>query len=381
MTDERPYSNDVLAEAPPWLARLGVRSWLITGVLLVGGIGAWLLAKSSTIVVPLLLAIILGVLFAPLVTTLERLHIPRAAAAWLTMLLILATGVGVIWTIVASVGGQISVISSQVVAGLARLQAWLVSLRISQTAVDAITKSIEAQLPKLGTSVANALFSGLTGIAGIAFGAFISLYMLFYTLNDSEKLADWAGRHLGLPHELGHAIVEDSGDSIRQYFQGTAVLALITSLATGVGLAVVGVPLVIPIAVVTFVLTFIPYFGAIVSCAFAILIALGAGGVKMALLAALVVLIAQNIIQGAIVGWAIGGALNLHPIVVICATMVGGIFGGLIGGMLGAPLVAILVRLVTRLRAASEALASPGGPPEPTAAENYPSTGVVLGGS
>jgi predicted PurR-regulated permease PerM len=172
---------------------------------------------------------------------------------------------------------------------------------------------------------------------------------------------------VGLPAELGQGIVVDSFTAIRQYFRGTTVIAVITSVATAAGLWLIGVPLVFAITVVTFVTSYVPFFGAIISGIFAVLIALGAGGPTKALAALVVVLVAQNLLQQVVSSWAIGDALELHPLVVLIATMVGGIFAGLFGGMLGAPVTAIGVRLVGRLRAAwaeenalDESAAQPG---------------------
>lgn len=352
MPDGAKQSVGLTDLAPGWLARFGVRSWLAVGIIALLGVGAWLLNMSSSIVIPLLLAIILGVLFQPVVELLVRFKVPRAGAAGLTMLLILLAVAAIVTLIVQSVGSQMGLIVSQVSSGLTSLGEWLARLNLPDSLVARVSSSIQNQLPNVGTYVANTVLASVTGVAGMLFGAFISFYMLFYTLADWPDISEWIGRSIGLGPELGAAVVDDASSSVRQYFQGTTILALITSIGTGIGLAIFKVPLVIPIMVVTFVLTYIPYFGAIVSSAFAVLIALGAGGPQMALLALIVVLLAQNVLQGAVAGWAIGGALDLHPIVVIVSTMMGGIFGGLIGGMLGAPLVAILVRLVRRLKEA-----------------------------
>jgi predicted PurR-regulated permease PerM len=116
---------------------------------------------------------------------------------------------------------------------------------------------------------------------------------------------------------------------------------------------VIGMPLVGAISVVTFITSYIPFFGAILSGVFTVLIALGAGGVPLAIKALVVVLVAQNILQSVIQAWAIGSALDLHPLVVLIATTLGAIFGGLIGGMLGAPIAAMAVRTVARLKEAN----------------------------
>jgi predicted PurR-regulated permease PerM len=180
-------------------------------------------------------------------------------------------------------------------------------------------------------------------------GGFMAMYMFFFMLADAQTLVEWTGAHIGLPADVGRAVVGDAMNSLRQYFRGDSIVALFTSILTGVGLALFHVPLVIPIMAITFVAVFVPYLGAIVSSAFAVLIALGAGGPQMALAALIVVLIVQNGLQGIIVGWAVGGALRIHPLVVILATVAGGIFGGILGAVLGAPVAAILVRTSARL--------------------------------
>ncbi len=359
MNDDSGRYGRALDAAPAWLARSGVRSWLVIGIVTMLALGAYVLSLSSAVVGPLLLATILGILFAPLVDVLAKWRVPRAAAAGLVMLLILTVSGGIVWLIINNVGSQMGLIIDQVTSGATRLLTWLQSQHIPINIVDRVTKTVESQAAKFSGSAASILFSGISSVAGIVFSGFISFYMLFFTLNDAHTLTDWIGRHLGLPDELGLAIVDDARASIRQYFEGTTVLALVTSAATGLGLALFHVPLVIPIVVVTFVLTYIPYLGPMVSGAFAVLIAFGYGGFPMALLALLVVLVVQNVLQGAIAGWAIGGALNLHPLVVIISTLLGATFGGLIGAMLGAPVAAILVRGSARLRGTPSDSAAP----------------------
>jgi len=184
------------------------------------------------------------------------------------------------------------------------------------------------------------------------FGAFIALYMLFFTLKDTEIISQWAGGHLGLPSALGQGIVVDSFSAIRQYFRGTTILAVITSLATAPG--AVGHRHAAGVRNQRRDLrdSYVPFFGAILSGVFAVLIALGAGGPQLAIEALIVVLLAQNLLQQIVASWAIGDALEAPPPRRADLDDDRGIFAGLFGGMLGAPVTAIGVRLVDRLREA-----------------------------
>ena len=363
MTNSPFPKTSWLSLAPRTLSKLGVRSWLILGIAGVLAIIGYGLYMAINLVVPLVLAVILGILFAPLVDVMEKRRIPRAAGATITMLLIVVIAGGTIWLVEASVAGQVGMIQQQLNSAFVELQKWFDSLTLPAGFINEVTTNIKAQLPKVGQSVANALLAGITGIATFLFGAFLAFYMLFFTLKDNEPISSWIGSHVGLPGRLGHDIVQDSFVAVRQYFKGTTVLAFATTVATALGLWVFGVPLVGAISVVTFVLSYIPFFGAIVSAVFAVLIALGAGGVPLAIKALIVVLLAQNVLQSVVQAWAIGSALDLHPLVVLIATTLGGIFGGLIGGMLGAPLAAMAVRTSRRLKEANlDGDDSPGGP-------------------
>ena len=349
--------EEQVAVGPDWLRRTGVRSWYLVGILALLSVGLYLTARAASIVVPFLLAIILAVLFSPLVDALEKRRVPRAAGAGIAMVIILFVVGAVGWLLARSIATQIPVIESELTKGFAALEGWLNSLNLPSSTVSSVASSAKSQAATVGGAAAATVFGGLSSIAALGFGAFIAMYMLFFTLVDSGKLADWLGRHMGLREDIGLAIVADSGASIRQYFRGTSILALVTSVATGIGLALVHVPLLVPIMVVTFVMVFIPYIGAIVASIFAVLIALGAGGPQMALLTLVVVLVVQNGLQGAVAGVVLGNALKLHPLVVIMATMLGGVFAGIFGAMLGAPTAAIVVRATGRLNSMS------AGPP------------------
>lgn len=73
-----PRSTAWSASASPGLARWGVRSWLLLGVLGFGFALLWLLSQVSSFVVPLVLAAVMGAIFAPLVERLQARGVPRS---------------------------------------------------------------------------------------------------------------------------------------------------------------------------------------------------------------------------------------------------------------------------------------------------------------
>ena len=80
-----------------------------------------------------------------------------------------------------------------------------------------------------------------------------------------------------------------------------------------------------------------PYLGAIVSGAFATLIALGSNGIETAIVMLVVILVVQNIVQTIVLVRLAGTALSLHPIVVLGATIIGAAVAGMLGAALASP--------------------------------------------
>ena len=140
--------------------------------------------------------------------------------------------------------------------------------------------------------------------------------------------------------------------SMRGYFVGVTVVAAWSAAIVGAGALLLGVPLVGTIAVVTFVGGYVPYLGAWTAGAFAVLIALGGQGPEAALALAVIVLLANGVLQQLVQPIAYGAALKLHPLAVLVVTIAGGCLFGTIGLVLAAPLLSAAVRISADLRSA-----------------------------
>jgi len=106
------------------------------------------------------------------------------------------------------------------------------------------------------------------------------------------------------------------------------------------------------IVLINFVAAYVPYLGGWSAGAFTVLIALGSEGSETALAMAIVVLLANGILQQLIQPIAYGAALKLHPLAVLIVTIAGGCLFGAIGLVLAAPLLSAAVRISAEIRAA-----------------------------
>jgi predicted PurR-regulated permease PerM len=189
--------------------------------------------------------------------------------------------------------------------------------------------------------------------------------MLLFLLKDWEQITDWTASHIGVAPRIGHSIIDGVVSAFRGYASGLTLIGGANALVVGIGAWVLGVPLVGTIALVTFVTSYVPYLGAFVAGAFAVLIAYGSGGFSTALAMLAIVLLANNTIQNVLEPFAFGSRLRLHPLVVLITVTSATLLFGVLGAVLAAPLASAAVNTYKQLREFGVIDRSPMSPSEP----------------
>ena len=330
------------------LSTLGRRSWTFVGVVLASAIIFFVLAQLSGLVVPLVIAAVLGILFVPLADWLDK-YLPRSAAAGLVLVGLLALGYVVVLVTVNGVIDQASEIGTQIEAGLDALAEWLRGFGLSLGSPAETVGDIEDVVSNIVPGVASFVGGAFSSISAFIIGTFVAIFFLYFMLKDWDVLSGWVGSHLGVGGDVGAGIVEDTVWSMRTYFYVLTGSALVSAVLIGLAMGLLGLPLVFTVALVTFVTSYIPYLGAIFSGAFAFLIALGSGGIQDAVIVLVVILVVQNVIQPIVQTKFTEDALHLHPIVSFGSTIVGTALAGILGATLSAPVVAMLIGINKRL--------------------------------
>ena len=361
------------------LRRVGQSAWLVLGITLVVALVLALLALAAGIVTPFVFAALFGAVVFPLVDRLERWHIPRWAAALLMVALAIALMALVTVVIVDSVVQQWPDITANLEAALDEIRDWLGSHGVETPPKDDVTSAVRSVADEIAGGVASSVAGVASSLAQLGFGIFIGLNILFWIAKDGRKIGRWAGRHMTLPGEVGVTIVRQSVDALQRYFYGVTIIAALNGVVVWIGAAVIGVPLAATIALVTFVFAYIPYFGAIIGGAFAVLLALGSGGPEEALAMLVVVILANGPIQNVAQQFVIGDALKMHPLSIIVITTAGGILGGVIASMFAAPFAKIVIearRTISEAGVFAEpqevAVDEPGPPAQPDAGPGPP---------
>jgi predicted PurR-regulated permease PerM len=360
--DDRPL--------PAWIGRVSRVSWAFLG--LVGAIAVviFVLGALRELVIPLVLAAFLATVFAPAVDWLAWRRVPRAFGA---VLVIAGIAIAIALSATIVVVGIVDR-SDDLTRAFDDAQDQLADIS-SQWNLDDLLDEIRSG-DEAGSTVRDGISRQVTTVLGsaVAFasGLVLGVVLLYYLLKDGAALVRSAARRrTPKSSEQTERVLVDAARSIRSYFRGRTILALVQGVAVALALWVLDVPLAGSIGVVNFVGAFVPYLGAVLGGAFAVLMGLAGGGTTLALLALAVVLFVNLVLENLLEPKVMGSSLDLHPVLVLLATVGGGLLAGIVGLILGAPLLAIGRDLFAELRS-SGFFGTPGVVPTSSRATGAP---------
>jgi predicted PurR-regulated permease PerM len=319
--------------------RVGIIGLVGYGLLLVWG-------KLSFILLPFFVAVLLAALLTPVAVVLhDRLRIPRVPSAILTVVATIALVAGILTLVTPDIVKQAEDIVSQVEAGVEQLPDLLHDIGLKDSDVQSFTKEasgkLQDSLGSIGGKLSTGVITAAQGVANVAASIFLALVMLIYLLVDGTGF--WRGFLRFSPADRRVAWHEGGArawTALTHYIRSQVLVALIDGIGIGLGLWILGIPLALPIGVLTFVLAFIPYVGAIVAGLVAMLVALSTDGLG-GLLGALVVTILVQQIEGNILyPLLIGRSVKLHPLTVLLGVGAGSALLGISGAFLATPVIA-----------------------------------------
>jgi predicted PurR-regulated permease PerM len=358
--------------APVWLRDLGLLAWFLVGVgiVLVGLV--WLLGLTATITIPVVLGAILATVFGPLVAKMQRHRIPRAAGAAIVLLGIIAIAVVIALMVFGGLYEQSDEIKASLSEAVDKIQGWLKDAGVDDTSSAA--NDTKSGTSATGETLLEGIAQGINGLTSLVFFITFSAFATFFLLKDGPTIRRFIDRNLGVPYDVATVITSNVMQSLRRYFLGVTIVAAFNAVVVGLAAIVLDVPLAGTIAVVVFVTAYVPFIGAFVSGAFAVLLTLSSQGTTAALIMLLVVLLANGLLQNIVQPIAFGATLDLNPLVVLIVTIGFGALFGMIGMVLAAPLTSAGLHITRELATAKEleeAQRSPPPEPEPEPVEAF----------
>ena len=353
-----PYALRASAE---WSWRLIVVG-IVVYVLLQG------LATFQVVVVPLLISLLFVALVRPLYEAMCRLprrgRPPRGLAALLTILFSLLLVTALISLISQQIATGFPSLQSDASKGLDDLQDWLRTgpLHISGEQLNEwIDRARSSARDNSDTLVSGAL--KFTSTAGhVLTGFFLVLFSSFFFLSGGDRIWAWLVRLF--PRDT-RPRVDGAGvrawATITSFVRATLLVAFVDGAGVGIGAAILGVPLAIPLGILVFLGAFVPIAGALVSGIVAVLVAFVAVGWVKALIMLAVVVLVQQVEAHVLQPFLLGRAVAVHPLAVIIAIAMGVLLAGIVGALFAVPFVAVLNVVVSYLAGSDEAGEAPPG--------------------
>ena len=184
-------------------------------------------------------------------------------------------------------------------------------------------------------NIAGYALTGVSVVGNSLINLVLALVLVFFFLKDGPRFVPWLSAQTG-PRAARHvaALSYKSWDTLSEFIRQQALVGFIDAFFIGIGLWILGVPLVLPLAVLTFFGGFIPIIGAFVAGAFAVLVALVSNGFTTALIVLGIVILVQQIEGNVLQPIIQGRGFNLHAGVVILAVTAGSSLSGIIGAFL-----------------------------------------------
>jgi putative heme transporter len=346
--------------ARPAIRDLGRTSWLLLGAIGVFAVLTWALGKMSGIVGPVIAGFVIACVASPVVARLERRGWKRGWGAVVVLLALVALGILVGVLVIGGLVAQSGDISQEAGSALGKAQSWLKSVGVDQSGASQAADGTSSAVSSTISTFIHGIVTGIQGIASLAFFLSFALFTVFFLLKDGPTLREWVNVRMGAPLSVARTITGDVVESMRRYFLGVTIVAAFNGVVVGLGAWALGVPLAGTIAVVTFVTAYIPFIGAFVAGAFAVVLALGSQGTTVALVMLVIVILANGLLQNIVQPIAFGATLNLHPLVTLVVTIGAGSLFGMAGLILAAPLTSAIHHIVQELSAA-RAAAVPDG--------------------
>ena len=341
--------GDLIGQGGLWLAKW---SLILVSVSAGAWVVGWLIAALWVVVLPVLLAIIVATVLWPPTRSIMRVGLPPAASAATALVVFSLIVVGVVTLIVPSVVDSTPELVDKASDGVSQVQNWLKGppVNLQDEQIDTAVSTILERLQDSGAAIASGVFSGVSTAGSILITLPLMLVLTFFLLKDGPKFAPWlhgmtgsrVGRHFA--EVLGRMWVTLGG-----FIRTQAVVSFIDAFFIGLGLVLLGVPLALALATITFIGGFIPIVGAFVAGALAVLVALVANGLTTALIVLAIVVVVQQLEGDVLQPVMQSRSMNLHPAIVLLAVTGGASVFGIVGAFLAVPAAAVAAVLIRYL--------------------------------
>ncbi|WP_433422119.1 AI-2E family transporter [Microtetraspora malaysiensis] len=329
-----------------------------------------IIGRVGIIALPVAVAFLLTALLYPVTGRLR--HVMRPIyATWLTMLLFFAVIVGIGFLIGVRANEEAPRLIDQIAKTSHEVQDWLIHgpFQLKESQITGVVDELTKQLTERRGQITGTVITGATAVIEVLAGIVLMFFVTFFFLKDGDRIWNWFLRAFGGAAPRVDRAGRSAWRTLSHYVQGTVAISAIHGIVIGATLAVLGVPLWAPIAVLVFISSFIPIVGILFAGLVGTLVTFGSQGWLAAVIFVGILIVEQQLENHVLQPLIVGRAVEFHPLAIILVLGVGGVISGIAGAAVAVPVSAVIYRVLQELlrreppAPAPAAAAPPESPP------------------
>jgi putative heme transporter len=346
--DRRPHVH-------PSVARAGAYAWRLIGIGIVGWALLQLLTALWVLMLAAAVAMLLGRALDPVANVFRRRRWPPALVAATTLIGFLLALVAIVAALVPTIVDEFSDLGPTLEDAVDDVEDWVVEdspFDVSRQDVDDFRDEASDRVSEALESQGGAVVSGTVVAFEVISGLVLALIATFFLLKDGDRFSAWVLTLV--PEERRHLtrrLAARSWQTLGGYLKGSATLGVIEGTIIGTTVWLVGGALAVPVAVITFFAAFIPFAGAVLAGAVAVLVTLVTAGFSNAVIVLVVAVLVQQLDNDLLAPIVFGRNLSLHPLIVLGAIVAGSTLFGPFGAVLAVPVTAVVINVLSEWRA------------------------------
>lgn len=346
--DRRAPAHDL--DFVPFGVRIAAAwSWRLLLIVAGGAVAIWAIVQIRLVVIPVVVALLIASLLRPAVQRMQRHGVNVWAAVAVTMIAFIAVVAGLVWIVSDQLGRGLSGLTEHLEQAYEELKQLLLAspLHITEDDINGYLAQIMDSAQQDSQVIVSGALSVGTTAGHVLAGVLLTLFSLIFFLADGRTIFFWGMRLV--PMRV-RAAVSGAGHAgwrtLSSYVRVQILVAAVDGVGIAIGAAALGLPMVVPLGIMVFLGSFVPFVGAIVTGTLISVVALVYKGWIAALIMLAVVIAVHQLESHVMQPLVMGSAVNVHPLGVVLSVAIGTMLAGIPGALFAVPVVAVANRVV-----------------------------------
>lgn len=307
------------------------------------------------LLLPFIIACFIAYLLYPIIIWLQKYNLPNVLSISLIYLLFIGGSIYLVYRVFPAVMVQLRDLNAYLPQLIKMYEDTIYQIYVSTSFLpEAVHDQIDQFIFNIETSLENLvgkLMNGFTKIFDFILIITVIPVLVFYFLKDYHQIKNYFKKMIPIKYRpIMSQLVEAIDDSLGGYIRGQLIVSAFVSLLTLIVFHLLGVKYALLLAIIMGFTNIIPYFGPIIGAVPAVAISITIS-TKLAIFVIITVLAIQIIESNFISPYIVGKTMNIHPVAIIFALLLGGKINGIIGMIVAVPLLTILKEVSTHILA------------------------------